>query len=364
MQQEKRTQLAELKGLVDNLERDRSLSSQQFRTLLAARMGAESGSHGADELDAYLFSKADAVRRRYYGNQVFIRGLIEFTNYCKNDCYYCGIRCSNHKASRYRLTKEEILECCEAGYKLGFRTFVLQGGEDGYYTDERMADMIQAIRGGWPDCAITLSIGERSRESYQRFYEAGANRFLLRHETADEAHYSRLHPRPLSLENRMRCLWELKAIGFQVGCGFMVGSPGQTVDTLVKDLLFLQELQPHMVGLGPFIPHGDTPFAAEPAGTAELTVFLLGVVRLLLPQVLLPATTALGTILPGGREMGIRAGANVVMPNLSPLSVRKKYLLYDNKICTGDEAAESCKSLEQSMAAIGYQVVVHRGDPV
>lgn len=309
-----------------------------------------------------LREEAAQTAQKIYGNQVFIRGLIEFTNYCKNDCYYCGIRRSNHCADRYRLTKEEILTCTDTGYELGFRTFVLQGGEDPYFTDERICELVSEIRQKHQDCAITLSIGEKSKESYQRYFDAGADRYLLRHETANGAHYRRLHPDELSLEHRKQCLWDLKEIGYQVGCGFMVGSPGQTTETLYEDLQFIRKLMPHMVGIGPFIPQKDTPFAREPAGTMEQTLRLLSIIRLIHPHVLLPATTALGTIHPKGRELGIQSGANVVMPNLSPVDVRDKYKLYDNKICTGDEAAECRFCMENRMKSIGYQVVVSRGD--
>lgn len=309
-----------------------------------------------------LREEAAQTAQKIYGNQVFIRGLIEFTNYCKNDCYYCGIRRSNHCADRYRLTKEEILTCTDTGYELGFRTFVLQGGEDPYFTDERICELVSEIRQKHLDCAITLSIGEKSKESYQRYFDAGADRYLLRHETANGAHYRRLHPDELSLEHRKQCLWDLKEIGYQVGCGFMVGSPGQTTETLYEDLQFIRKLMPHMVGIGPFIPQKDTPFAREPAGTMEQTLRLLSIIRLIHPHVLLPATTALGTIHPKGRELGIQSGANVVMPNLSPVDVRDKYKLYDNKICTGDEAAECRFCMENRMKSIGYQVVVSRGD--
>lgn len=305
---------------------------------------------------------ARAVADSVYGNQIFIRGLIEFTNYCKNDCLYCGIRKSNSNAKRYRLSEEDILSCCETGYKLGFRTFVLQGGEDGFYTDEKLVHIISRIKELYPDCALTLSIGEKSRESYQAYYDAGADRYLLRHETANAAHYAKLHPASLSAANRQQCLWDLKDIGYQVGTGFMVGSPYQTAEHLAEDLLFIKKLNPHMIGIGPFIPHHDTPFADEKAGTLELTLFMLGLLRLMLPKVLLPATTALGTIHPKGRELGIQAGANVVMPNLSPVSVRKDYSLYDNKICTGDEAAECRFCLERRMQSIGYNIVTSRGD--
>ena len=314
------------------------------------------------QVDALLAEEAVRIRKEVYGTDVYTRGLIEFTNYCKNDCYYCGIRRSNLNAKRYRLTEEEILACCENGYELGFRTFVLQGGEDPYFNDDRMVDIVRKIRAGYPDCAITLSIGEKSYESYKRFREAGADRYLLRHETANDVHYRKLHPAELSLEHRKQCLYDLKEIGYQVGCGFMVGSPGQTYETLAEDMLFITKLQPQMVGIGPFIPHHDTPFREEQAGTLELTLFLLGLLRLLIPNLLLPATTALGTIAPTGREQGILAGANVVMPNLSPVGVRKKYELYDNKICTGDEAAECRGCLNRRMESIGYELVVDRGD--
>ncbi len=316
-----------------------------------------------DEKSAeYLFSLARKVREEHYGKEVFIRGLIEFSNYCKNDCYYCGIRKSNLNAQRYRLTVKDILECCKEGYELGFRTFVLQGGEDGYYSDEMLCDIISKIKEDFSDCAITLSIGEKSRESYQQYFDAGADRFLLRHETANDEHYSRLHPENLSAENRKRCLNDLKEIGYQVGTGFMVGSPYQTAENLAEDLVFIKELQPDMVGIGPFIPHKDTQFKDEQAGSLELTLFMLGLIRLMLPTVLLPSTTALGTINPQGREKGILAGANVVMPNLSPVSVRAKYMLYDNKICTGDESAQCRVCLEKRMESIGYHTVVSRGD--
>lgn len=342
-----------MKHLIDKLYETNKLTAAEYKKLIDNR---------TPELAEYLFEKARAVRIRNYSYDVYLRGLIEFTNYCKNDCYYCGIRRSNCHAERYRLTKEQILECCATGYDLGFRTFVLQGGEDGYYTDEKMVDIIRAIKAKYPDCAITLSIGEKSYESYKAFYDAGAERYLLRHETANAEHYGKLHPQNLSLDNRIRCLYNLKEIGYQVGCGFMVGSPYQTTDCLVDDLLFIQEFKPHMVGIGPFIPHHATPFAGFSSGTLELTLFLLGIIRLILPTVLLPATTALGTIHPRGRELGILAGANVVMPNLSPRSVRPKYMLYDNKICTGDEAAECRSCMQRRIESIGYRVVVSRGD--
>ena len=342
-----------MKELIWKLRETQELSKTEWINLIENR---------TPELADTLFQEARAVREEHYGKAVYIRGLIEFTNYCKNDCLYCGIRKSNQKASRYRLTKEEILECCSHGYELGFRTFVLQGGEDGYYTDERMAEIVSAIKCRYPDCAITLSIGEKSFDSYKLFFDAGAERYLLRHETFDDAHYQKLHPSIQKAEERRQCLWDLKQIGYQVGTGFMVGSPYQKAEHLAEDMLFIKKLNPQMVGIGPFIPHRDTPFHDKTAGNLELTLYMLGLLRLMLPKVLLPATTALGTIDPEGRELGILAGANVVMPNLSPQNVREKYLLYNNKLCTGDEAAESLENLKTRMKNIGYDIVVSRGD--
>lgn len=320
----------------------------------------------AEDPEAVRRLKEEAVRIReiYYGKKVFTRGLIEYTNYCKNDCYYCGIRKSNTNAKRYRLTEDEIMACCENGYELGFRTFVLQGGEDAYYTDDRMVAIIKKIKEAYPECALTLSIGEKSYESYKRFREAGADRYLLRHETANEEHYRKLHPEKMSLAVRKNCLYDLKKLGYQVGAGMMVGSPYQTTEDLAEDLVFLKELQPEMVGIGPFIPHHDTQFAKEPAGSVEMTLFLLAVIRILLPKVLLPATAALGTMDPLGREKGLQAGANVVMPNLSPVKNRKQYELYDNKICTGEEAAECRGCMGRRVASVGYELVTERGDAV
>lgn len=344
----------DLQQLVQKLQNTRHLEKEEWAALIRGR---------TDILAEYVFSLARKERHQHYGHDVYIRGLIEFTNYCKNDCYYCGIRKSNAGVMRYRLDEEQILSCCSAGYALGFRTFVLQGGEDGWFTDERMVRIVGAIKSRFPDCAVTLSIGERSKESYQALFQAGADRYLLRHETFNAAHYSLLHPSSLTAASRQKCLWTLKDIGYQVGAGFMVGAPGQTPEYLAEDLLFLEKLKPHMVGIGPFIPHHATPFAGELAGTLEETLFLLGLIRLLLPKVLLPATTALGTIAPNGRELGILSGANVIMPNLSPADVRENYTLYDNKLCTGAEAAAGIQELKDRMCAIGYQIVTDRGDP-
>ena len=342
-----------IRELIQQLEEERILPRKELTVLLEEH---------TPEDDRYLYERADRLRRLSFGNQIYIRGLIEFSSYCKNDCLYCGLRRSNSHAERYRLTSEEILDCCRVGYQLGFRTFVLQSGEDGWYTDRRMCDLIAAIKQEWPYCALTLSIGEKSRDSYQAYFDAGADRYLLRHETANACHYARLHPPEQTLASRMECLRSLKEIGYQTGCGFMVGSPGQTAAELADDLLFIHEFQPEMVGIGPFIPHHDTPFAHEAAGTVEQTLFCLALVRLILPGVLLPATTALGTIDPFGREKGIHAGANVIMPNLSPSDVRRKYMLYDNKISAGDEAAENLADLKARMEAIGCQIPVSRGD--
>jgi len=342
-----------MKQLIDQLARERDLPDEALLSLIRCE---------TPETEEYLAQTAAAVRQKHYGKDVYIRGLIEFTNYCKNDCLYCGIRRSNQKAQRYRLSEEDILECCRHGYELGFRTFVLQGGEDPYFTRERMVRIVSSIKHKFPDCALTLSVGEKSREEYEAYFAAGADRYLLRHETACPCHYAKLHPAELTLAERMRCISDLKEIGFQTGIGFMVGSPFQTPQNILQDLRYIQSLRPEMVGIGPFIPHKDTPFRDEPAGTARQTLRLLAIIRLMLPTVLLPATTALGTVSGDGRVRGMQFGANVVMPNLSPLSVRKKYMLYDNKIATGEEAAESVHLLRKTMNAIGYQVVTARGD--
>lgn len=339
-------------SLINALADSHSLSLEQYAELIESR---------APETAALLAQKAVAARKAIYGNDVYVRGLIEISNICKNDCLYCGIRRSNKNCDRYRLTKEQITDCAAEGYRLGFRTFVLQGGEDPYYTDNVLCDIVSELKSIYPDCAVTLSMGERSRESYELLRRSGADRYLLRHETADKAHYESLHPNDMSFENRMHCLRDLRDLGYQVGCGFMVGSPNQTSNTLAKDLKFIEEFKPDMCGIGPFVPHKDTPFRDCPAGTVELTCYLLSIIRLIHPPVLLPATTALGTIHPEGREMGIKAGANVVMPNLSPVSVRKKYELYDNKICTGEESAQCKDCLSARMESVGYHIVTSRG---
>lgn len=309
-----------------------------------------------------LKAEAVKIREKYYGKKVFVRGLIEFTNYCKNNCLYCGIRNGNENAHRYRLTEDEIMQCADEGHRLGFNTYVLQGGEDSYFTDKKICDIVYKIKSKYPQCAITLSIGEKSRESYKAYKKAGADRYLLRHETANGGHYAKLHPSYMSLANRKKCLYTLRELGYQVGAGFMVSSPYQTSENLAEDLLFLKDLQPHMIGIGPFIPHCDTPFAHEKGGTLELTLTMLSLLRLMLPKVLLPSTTALGTIDPMGREKGFSAGANVVMPNLSPVTVRKDYSLYDNKICTGDEAAQCIMCLKGRIERAGYEMDMGRGD--
>lgn len=339
--------------IISRLISTHSLTEEEYKDLISLR----------DEESALILQReAVRLRKENYGDSVFIRGLIEVSNICKNDCYYCGIRKSNKGCDRYRLSKEEILACCEDGYTLGFRTFVMQGGEDGFFTDALLTDIISEIKSRYPDCAVTLSLGERSRESYQRLFDAGADRYLLRHETADSEHYSRLHPENLTLKNRMECLRNLREIGFQTGCGFMVGSPFQTTEALAKDLKFIEEFRPHMVGIGPFIPHRDTPFGDFSPGSAELTCDLLSIIRIILPSVLLPSTTALGTLEEGGREKGILHGANVIMPNLSPTDVRSKYMLYNNKLSTGAESAQKLDELKKKIESIGYRIVCDRGD--
>ena len=340
-------------ALIRTLDREHRLSGDQWERLFTEY--TQSDADFAIEL-----ARQRTLER--FGRKIWFRGIVEFSNICKCDCHYCGIRCSNHQVSRYRLTPEDILECCAEGYGAGFRTFVLQGGEDGWFTDERMCAIVREIKKKWPDCAVTLSLGERSRESYQAMFDAGADRYLLRHETADEGHYALLHPAKQTLANRLRCLRDLKDIGYQTGCGIMVGSPGQTPAPLAKDMIFMQEFRPQMVGVGPFLPHRDTPFRGEKPGSVELTLFVLALCRLMLPGVLLPATTALGTAEADGRVRGVLAGCNVIMPNLSPASVRKKYMLYDNKAGSDLTAEEGIALLRQQMEAIGYEVVIGRGD--
>ncbi|MCL2070141.1 MAG: [FeFe] hydrogenase H-cluster radical SAM maturase HydE [Treponema sp.] len=338
-------------NLIEKLHKNRDLPDDELKTLIED-----------SQCEKELAGAADSVRKEYYGTDVYIRGLIEFTNYCKNNCNYCGIRAGNQNVQRYRLDRDEILSCCVQGYELGFRTFVLQGGEDNFFSDSLICEIVCEIKSRFPDCAVTLSAGEKSYDSYRAFFEAGADRYLLRHETANEEHYKMLHPESMSLENRKRCLWDLKEIGFEVGSGFMVGTPFQTTEHLIEDLRFLQKLQPDMIGIGPFMSHQNTPFRDHKNGDLHLCLRLLSILRLIFPYALIPATTALGTVDNMGREYGLLAGANVVMPNLSPVKFRKQYELYDNKICTGEEAAECKLCLQDRVASIGYNVVVNIGN--
>lgn len=339
--------------LIAELEQKCNLTDEELAALINAT---------APKTSILLANAADRVRRRHYGDMVFIRGLIEFTNYCKNNCLYCGIRAGNGCANRYRLSEEDILSCCSEGYKLGFRTFVLQGGEDPYFSDDKICRLVSSIRSKHPDCAITLSIGEKSKSSYQAYFEAGANRYLLRHETATKEHYYQLHPQSMSFENRIRCLYDLKEIGYQVGSGFMVAPPYQTTQHLINDLRFLQKLEPDMIGIGPYITHQETPFKDKQSGSLELSLRMLSILRLMFPYALLPSTTALGSIHPHGRELGLKAGGNVVMPNLSPNRVRQYYAIYNNKLHSGLEAAQSLTALKEEIKKNGYRIVVDRGD--
>ncbi len=341
--------------LAEKLAEQHSLKVEEYAELIRYR---------TDTTAEFLQEHAENIRKSVYGNDVYVRGLIEISNYCKNDCFYCGIRRSNKKCKRYRLSAEDILACCKSGYALGIRTFVLQGGEDSFYTDDLLCDLISTVKALYPDCAITLSLGERGKISFRKLFQAGADRYLLRHETADAVHYGKLHPVDCLFENRIQCLYNLREIGYQVGCGFMVGSPYQTPEIIAKDLFFLETFRPEMCGIGPFISHKNTPFCNMKSGTAELTIFLLSVIRLILPSVLLPATTALATVTPHGRERGISAGANVVMPNISPLSAKTNYILYDGKICTEEEPTQCIACLKKRIDSIGYRIVTSRGDPV
>lgn len=342
-----------MKQWVDKLKQERTLRDEEFRQLLT---GCN------EEALGYIHQQARETALRQFGNKIYIRGLIEVSNCCRNNCFYCGIRKGNTAVERYRLNQERILDCCRQGYEVGFRTFVLQGGEDAALTDDKIETIVSSIRERYPDCAITLSLGEKSREAYERFYRAGANRYLLRHETFDREHYQLLHPAEMSCERRLQCLEYLKEIGFQTGTGIMVGSPGQTIEHILQDIRFIEKLQPQMIGIGPFLPHQDTPFAQNPSGTVNQTLLLLSIFRLMHPAALIPSTTALATLAPDGRERGILAGANVVMPNLSPQDERKKYTLYNNKASLGAESAEGIQILQRQLEAIHYQISFSRGD--
>lgn len=339
-----------MKSIIDKLKSDKNLSDKELKNLI-----------DTDDND-YLFTTADGVRRQVYGDSVYVRGLIEISNHCKNNCFYCGLRGGNKLLNRYRLSEDDIINCADEGYKLGIRTFVLQGGEDLSITDKDICSIVSHLKTKHPDCAITLSIGEKSRESYKLYKEAGTDRYLLRHEAADKKLYSLLHPDNMSIDRRKRCLWDLKELGFQVGAGFMVGAPYQTLDHLVSDIRFMIELEPDMIGIGPFLPHSSTPFANEAKGSMKQCLNLISILRLIFPHALIPSTTALATIHPQGRELGLKAGANVLMPNLSPAILRKLYSLYNDKACTDKEAAENIKDIQTDVEKIGYHLVIDRGD--
>ena len=344
-----------MRELIERLASDHRLDASQMGELLRS---------ATQDLNVLQQLRDNAVRtaREQFGLGIYIRGLIELSSFCKCDCLYCGLRRSNRTAERYRLTHEEVMACCREGYALGFRTFVLQGGEDGTHTDEWLVELISDMRRTYPDVAITLSLGERTEESYRRLKEAGANRYLLRHEAANEELYASLHPSSKGLKHRLECLEALKRCGYQTGMGMMIGVKGQSVDHIVEDLLLIERMQPEMVGIGPFLPHKATPLGSEPAGELNMVLATIAIVRLMLPKALLPSTTALATLHPRGRLEGILSGANVVMPNLSPSDVRAKYAIYENKASWGKEAAEGLSALESELNTIGYHIDYARGD--
>lgn len=341
-----------IETIFKKIDEGRGLDRADLRYLLENR----------ETVEEAVFEKARAVSDRHFHKKIYVRGLIEFSNYCHNNCYYCGIRRDNDEVARYRLTAEEMEAAVAVGAQAGFQTFVLQGGEDAYFTDERLADWLRRIKKIQPGCAITLSVGERSRESYARLKEAGADRFLLRHETYDPEHYKKLHPKEMDRDRRLACLYELKALGYQVGSGFMVGSPYQSTENLVEDFMFLQKLQPAMIGIGPYVRHHATPFRDFENGSVELTAMCIAILRLLFPTANIPSTTAMQTLAADGRNRGILAGANVFMPNLSPPRVRESYALYDNKAAFALEAAENLRDLKAQIAELGYEIVMSRGD--
>lgn len=349
----KKTEKYTIDAALSLLGCSRKLSVREWHSLLSSFDNEEHGE---------LAKAASSLAYRHFNGGVYVRALIEISSYCHNNCNYCGLRCANKSATRYRLSKDEILACCGRAAEAGFNTFVLQGGEDPVQNDVWLADVVSAIKERYPHKAVTLSVGERTAEGYAMLRDAGADRYLLRHETANKEHYAHLHPAGMSLENRKQCLLTLKKLGFQVGTGMMIGSPGQTLEHLAQDLALIDELQPQMIGIGPFIPAKGTPFSGEPHGGVERTLILVSLLRLRFPSALIPATTALATLLADGTEQGILAGANVVMPNVTPSEVREKYTIYDNKKITDSEAAEQIAALDGRLARIGYHVDFSRGD--
>ena len=350
--------LSTTKNALNKLLNQEKLSVQELE--LIVRLQLEGSNTKALDL---IEETARKRTLEVFGNKIYIRGLLEFTNYCKQNCLYCGLRHDNKHVTRYRLSENDIYSAATENYKLGFRTFVLQGGEDPYYTPFKIAEIVKHLKEILPDCAVTLSVGELSDSDYLMLFKAGADRFLLRHETADEEHFKTLHPPAQTFKNRLHCLQTLKEIGYQAGAGFMVGSPNQTPTTLAKDLYFLQNFNPAMVGVGPFIPQHDSPLRNFAPGTVDQTVYLLSIIRLLLPKTLLPATTALATLDPEkGRKRGILAGANVVMPNISPPKNRENYALYDNKLASNNESSAGLKDLQVELNSIGYEYIISRGD--
>lgn len=350
----KNSEFLNTKILIDKLYINNSLEKNELKFLLKNLNPL---------MREYLIEKAFETRKKIYGKTVYFRGLMEITNICKHNCLYCGIRAKNSKADRYSLSKETILNCCFSGYNLGYRTFVLQGGENSKITDEFLIDIISILKNKFKDIAITLSLGERGKNSFKKLYDAGADRYLIRHETFNKKLYKKLHPN-MSYKNRIKSLYILKKIGYQVGSGFLIGLPSLKLEDYYKDLIFLKKLKPHMIGIGPFIPHINTPLKNEKGGSSYDTITLIAILRLLLPDVLLPATTALVTLDPNSRNLAFRAGANVIMPNISPLSSRKKYTLYNGKAFLGDEAGEEMEIIIKHIKEAGFIPVLSKGDNV
>jgi biotin synthase len=311
---------------------------------------------------AELFAMADDIRKRYFKDEVHIRGIIEFSNYCMKNCFYCGLRRDNKTIERYRISEDEIIDTALKAGELGYKTILLQSGEDGGYTIEGLCAIIKRIRSNL-DCAITLSLGEKSFDEYRSLRDAGADRYLLRFETSDRGLFNKLKP-DSSYENRLDCIKNLKKLGFQVGSGFMVGLPGQTYEILADDILLLRELDLDMIGIGPFLSHHNTPLGNSASGTLDLTLRALAIIRILMPDVHIPATTAMGTVEKGGREKALQCGANVIMPNVTPIKYRKYYEIYPNKICIDDAPSDCRACIEGMLKSLGRAAATNKGDSI